>query len=153
MGSCHAERRVACPTEPLFDLIADIESYPHFVPGWRAAKILRRTQNHVVVRQTVSLAGMKVSFVSEAEVSRPHRLGIRSDTRPFRHFHLVWTLTEDGNSATHVRGDMDVAFRVPGLDLLSGRLQPRLLRRVVNAFEQEAGRRGLIEAGDHIGGG
>lgn len=152
MGSCHAERQVDCPIEPLFDLIADIESYPRFVPGWRAARILRRTQNHLVVRQSVSVAGMKVSFVSEAEVSRPHRLGIRSQAHPFRHFHLLWTLTEDGTAATRIHGDMDVAFEIPGFDLLMERLQPRLLRRVVNAFEQEAGRRGLTERRDHIGG-
>lgn len=153
MGPCHAERRLDCPIETVFDLIADIESYPRFVPGWRDVRILRRMQDHVIVKQTVSLGGIGMSFVSEAMMARSQRIEIRSQTYPFRHFRLLWTLAERGAADTLVRADMVIAFEVPGFDLLAARMTPRVLRRVISAFALQARCVSSGERRDHIGGG
>lgn len=151
MEPCHAERRLESPIETLFDLIADIESYPRFVPGWREARILRRTKDHVIVTQSVAIGGIPMHFVSRAAMAPPHRIDIHSETHPFRHFRLLWTLTEFGAADTLVRADMAVAFEVPGFELLAGRMIPRVLRRVISAFERQVRRGVSTESGDHIG--
>ena len=83
MTDCRVARRVARAIAPVFELIADIESYPRFMPGWREARIIGRAERRQVVWQTVSLAGIRVGFVSAAAIDRPHHLEIRSDEARF----------------------------------------------------------------------
>jgi ribosome-associated toxin RatA of RatAB toxin-antitoxin module len=44
-----AEFRFDC--QRMFDLVADIERYPDFVPGWRSAVVRRRTKSTMDVHQ------------------------------------------------------------------------------------------------------
>jgi len=133
-------RRVSRPIAPVFDLIADIESYPLFMPGWREARTITRADGQQTVWQSVSLGGVRVGFVSMAAIERPNRLGIRSDEPPFSAFRLLWELTEVGASETVVRAEMAVAFRSRALDQLAARLMPGVLARSIDAFSRRAAR-------------
>ena len=140
MTDCRVARRDARAIAPVFELIADIESYPRFMPGWREARIIGRAERRHVVWQTVSLAGIRVGFVSAAAIDRPHHLEIRSDEAPFRAFRLLWTLTEVTAAETVVLAEMSVAFRARPLDGLAARLLPGMLARTIEAFTREAAR-------------
>ena len=135
--------RVARPIAAVFDLIADIESYPRFMPGWREARTLERAEGRQVVWQSVSLVGTRVGFVSTAAIDRPHRLDIRSDEAPFRVFRLLWTLHDIGAAETVVRAEMTVAFRTHALDRVAARLLPGVLARTVDAFARQAAQHGV----------
>ncbi len=152
MPACHISRSVDCPIAELYGLIADIEAYPRFVPGWRAVAVLDRAADRMTVRQEIRLGGIRVDFVSTVRFEPPHRIEISSSSHPFSRFHLVWTLGGQG-AQTRVEVAMEVAFDAVPLDLLAARLMPRLLGRVVAAFEREARRRRLHHGADHISGG
>ena len=50
-ASTHAVKKVlpySC--EQLFDMVADIESYPAFLSGWVVARIIEQTGNYLRVR-------------------------------------------------------------------------------------------------------
>lgn len=152
MVACHAERRIRQPIGPVFDLIADIESYPRFLPGWRSARILHRDEDRLLVHQEVGVGGLRLSFISTALIERPHRLDIGSTDPPFRSFRLLWQLAKEGGG-TLVQADMSLAFRKPWLDLFVPRLTRSLLPRVIDAFVREASARRLGERRDHVAGG
>ena len=42
MASHRETRTIGLPEDRLFDVVADVESYPDFVPLIRAARVLRR---------------------------------------------------------------------------------------------------------------
>lgn len=136
--STSVERLIAFPITPLFDLIADIEAYPTYMPGWRSAHIIKKTATHLYVKQTVSLAGLRVTFNSVAEVDPPHRLEIHSNDAPFQSFRMIWLLTARAPTKTLVHADLDVVFRSRVLDLLAARMMPIVLHRAIAAFEHRA---------------
>lgn len=76
--------------EEMFDLVADVERYPEFLPGYREARIERREGNRLFVTQRVGVGAAAVQFHSVATVERPHRIHIRSVESPFDTLEIQW---------------------------------------------------------------
>ncbi|MGC9270717.1 type II toxin-antitoxin system RatA family toxin [Acidiphilium sp.] len=138
MTTHHVERVFAYPIAPLFALIADIESYPLYMPGWRAARIDRSTPPQLDVEQLVSLAGLSLRFRSVAVLDPPHRLQISSTQPPFRNFRLVWQLRSLCPTSTAVRADFDLSFRTSVFERIAETIAPTMLERTINAFAKRA---------------
>ena len=132
------ERLVPYSIAPLFGLIADIESYPLYMPGFRAARVLERTATCWRVQQTVSFVGLQATFISMVELDPPKRLEIRASETPIRSFSLVWILTPRAAEKTLIRAELDLAFRSMVLEGLAMHILPLTLERAMAAFEQRA---------------
>jgi coenzyme Q-binding protein COQ10 len=135
---CHAERYLAYPVADVYALVADVESYPAYMPGWRAARILHRTAAVAQVEQIVSLAGLRKQFHSVAHFDPPHGLVIQADGDPFRHFRLAWRFTEATDGTTLVQADLTMIFRSGTMERLATHLMPDMLGPVINALEHRA---------------
>ena len=142
-STTHAEARINLPIQPVYDLISDIESYPHFVPFWRTAKIIQRDPCLWRVQQAVSVLGILLQFETVARLQPPHHLEIKGTAIPLHQFHLCWTLDEISSWETKISADLAISFRSPTLDTMARRLLPMLLRKTVSAFLDEALRRPL----------
>ena len=53
--------------QQVFDVVADIEKYPEFLPGWISAAIVERQGNTVQVEQELGFAFLNWRFTSEPE--------------------------------------------------------------------------------------
>jgi len=82
------------PRPDIFDLVADIERYPEFVPGWQEARILRKADDRRHVEQAVGIRGLVWRFRTEAELERPRRIEIHGAGGPVRRLHQVWRFEE-----------------------------------------------------------
>ena len=60
MPQFRTTRRVRHAAEKMFDLVADVERYPEFVPLCHSLKILRRTQSEEGIETIV--ASMTVAY-------------------------------------------------------------------------------------------
>jgi coenzyme Q-binding protein COQ10 len=136
----HIERLFVYPITDLFALIADIESYPLYMPGWRAVRISERSLQRLEVEQLVSLFGLSIDFRSVAEFDPPHQLRISATQFPFRMFRLCWQLRSLCPTSTLVQADFDLSFRTAALDRLADKMAPRMLERTVSAFAEHARR-------------
>lgn len=76
--------------EQLFDLAADVESYPEYLPGWNHARILASNANHLRVEQQLGLKPLTHAFVTTAELDRPRKISIHSEDAPFRFLQIEW---------------------------------------------------------------
>jgi coenzyme Q-binding protein COQ10 len=70
--------------EQLFDLVAEIERYPEFLPGWRSARINKRAGNTCYVSQEFALGPLQVQLDSQATLLRPSQIDITSSDPRFR---------------------------------------------------------------------
>lgn len=123
-----------------FDLVADIERYPDFVPGWHSVEICRRSESTIEVRQVVEAAGFRFAFESVATLERPQRITIAARKGPFKAFEIQWRF-EPGSRGCRVTLETRVT---PSNGLLQAVLVPMLARQhreVVRCFELEAKRR------------
>ena len=114
--------------EQVFDVAADIERYPDFLPGWRSARITRRESNRCYVEQVLALGFLRVQIATEATLARPSRIDISSTDRRFRAFSCSVLIAEAGPDACTLS-------IVAELNLRSGLLQQVLNRARLISFD------------------
>ncbi len=118
----------------LFDVAADIESYPRFIPWCRAARVLRRDGGAWEVDNHFGAGPVDVAFRSRAVPCPPERLEITSTDGPFHCFRLVWTFTPLAGGGCRVAADYAVDFRSPLLGLLAGIGGHEIARQAMSSF-------------------
>src|ERR1700691_2554749 len=75
--------------EQVFDVVADIERYPDFLPWWISASISRREANTCYVEQVVGRGRVRMRVASKWVLRRPERLDITSPDASFEQFNLA----------------------------------------------------------------
>ena len=118
-----------------FDLAADIESYPSFLPGWISAHIQRREANIYWVDQAIGLGPIQLQFSSQAVLHRPERIEVTSTQGPFRQFNLIWLFDALPRGACRVSVAAQIETQSSLLQHLIDRVLPAALEDVVTAFE------------------
>ena len=103
----HRESRVvAVSTEQMFDLVADVESYPEFLPLMREARIVSRHASGYETEQVLMLGLLAYRFRTHTELEPPHAIAVTSADRNFRRFEIRWSLapaTEGGAALIFAR--------------------------------------------------
>jgi coenzyme Q-binding protein COQ10 len=143
MSQHRERRRLAYPADQLFDLVADVESYPKFLPWCSEAKIVGRETKDgravLIADLVISFKVHKERFRSEVTLDRAARV---IDTRyvdgPFKHMQSQWRFEPDGEAATMVGFSIDFQFKNRALQMLIGLLFEEAVRRIVSAFEDRA---------------
>src|SRR5215467_4730470 len=103
-----SKRRVAHRADEMFDLVADVERYPEFVPLCKALKIRQRRQNGdgtetIVADMTVSFKLVKETFTSEVTLDRAGRkIDVRYLRGPFSTMENRWTFEPKASNACDV---------------------------------------------------
>jgi coenzyme Q-binding protein COQ10 len=128
------ERSLPYSAEQLFDLAADIERYPQFLPWWKLATIRERTAEYCCVDNIVSLGPVELQFRSEARLSRPQRIDVSSDEAPFRRFRLEWMFEPQPHSC-RVRLQVELELRSLLLQRLVAYTLRGFIREILLAFE------------------
>lgn len=122
----------------LFELAADIESYPGFIPWCRSARVLSRDGAVWEVDNHFGAGPVDVTFRSRAVPTPPERLEITSTDGPFRRFRLVWTFTPLPGGGCRVAADYAIEFRSPLLGLLGGLGAAEVARQTMARFRARA---------------
>lgn len=118
-----------------FDLAADIESYPSFLPGWISAHIVRRESDVCWVDQVVGLGPIQLQFSSQAVLHRPERIEVTSRQAPFRQFNLTWLFEALPSGACQVSVAAQIETQSRLIQHLVDRVLPSAIEDVVTAFE------------------
>lgn len=138
MPSHSERRRLRYAPSQLFDLVADVESYPQFVPWVTGAKVLRRDGNVMSVRMEVGTRLIRKSFVTTATLERPARIDIDSRDPLFERYRQTWTFRPLERGSTAVEYQVEVQFRSRLLEALIGIGFSDTARAVVSAFRRRA---------------
>ncbi len=140
--SIHAvERFLPYTSEKLFDLVADVERYPDFVPFWVAVNVWKRQDNVYYTRQVLGLTlFLQQEFQSRTTLNRPEHINISSLDRPFRKLDMNWYFVPAAEGGTHVRLLIDFQLHADRCHLLSRFLSEEGVRYLVDTFEGRASR-------------
>lgn len=132
-------RIVPHPRERIFDLVADVETYPAFVPMWQQARILSGGEDHYRTQQTLGIGPARLEFASETFLERPGRIVVVADHPPVRRLRLDWAFAEAGPDRCQVALDMVVEVQSRMLQKLIQAMSGDLVPRLISAFEARAG--------------
>ena len=134
----HAERQIVPYTpEQLFDLVADVGSYPRFLPWCVASRIRSRTDTELVADLTIGFGPFRESFTSRVTLDRPNRVMVKYENGPFRSLNNQWDFVPHG-AGTEVAFFVDFEFRSRILQAAIGVVFNEAVRRMVNAFMKRA---------------
>jgi coenzyme Q-binding protein COQ10 len=137
-------RRVQHRADQMFDLVADVERYPEFVPLCQALKVRQRRKNPdgtetIVADMTVSFKLVKETFTSEVTLDREHlKILVRYLKGPFANLENRWTFEAKGEEACDVGFFIAYEFKSKMLATLMGAMFDAAFTRFSAAFEKRA---------------
>jgi coenzyme Q-binding protein COQ10 len=137
------QRHVAHSAQNMFDLVADVERYPEFVPLCEALLVQSRSSengNEVIrARMTVAYKVLHESFTSRIVLNRAGReIYVSYIDGPFRRMENVWSFHPLAERACEVRFRIAYEFRSRMLQALMGAVFDRAFRKFAGAFETRA---------------
>jgi coenzyme Q-binding protein COQ10 len=135
--STTVDRLLPYSAEQLFDLAADIERYPQFLPWWVSSKVHERRSGYCRVENKVAIGPIRLHFWSQAQLQRPQRIDVTSDHEPFRRFRLSWSF-EPGPRGCRVELCAELALRSRFMQELLGQTLDDIAAQVICAFEARA---------------
>ena len=135
----HAEVRVLHhPPEQLFDLVADVERYPEFLPWCVDASIRRREGDLVVADLVIGYRMFRERFTSTVALDRPRRIDVTYSDGPFRYLNNHWIFAPEGSDSCVIDFFVDFEFRSRVLQAVVGRVFGEAVKVMVHAFERRA---------------
>ena len=136
-------RRVGHPPDQMFALVADVESYPEFLPMCEALTVRSRKERDgitiLVADMTVGYKAIRESFTSQV-VLKPaeHIIDVRYIDGPFRFLQNRWRFDPVGENQADVHFFIEYEFKSRMLGMLMGAMFDRAFRMFSEAFERRA---------------
>jgi coenzyme Q-binding protein COQ10 len=144
MPQFSTRRRVRHSAADMFDLVADVEHYPEFVPLCRALKVRKRISEPegvevLVADMTVAYKFVHETFTSRVTLDRPSlQLLVEYLEGPFSKLENRWTFHSTGEQTCEVEFFISYEFKSRALGLLMGSMFDVAFRRFAAAFERRA---------------
>jgi len=139
-----SKRRVQHSASQMFDLVADVERYPEFVPLCQALKIRQRKSKPngteiLVADMTVSFKLVRETFTSEVVLDRPNlKIAARYLKGPFSSLENRWAFEPKSETECDVGFYLAYEFKSRMLAMLMGAMFDAAFGRFAAAFEKRA---------------
>ena len=137
-------RRVRHSAADMFDLVADVEHYPQFVPLCRSLEVRRRTKDSegrdvIVADMTIAYKLIRETFSSRVTLDRPKlEILVEYLEGPFQKMNNRWSFRPEGERACEVEFHISYEFRSRTLGMVMGTVFDAAFRRFSAAFERRA---------------
>jgi coenzyme Q-binding protein COQ10 len=128
----------------MFELVADVESYPRFVPLCRALRVRSRDESDgkltLVADMEVGYKAIRETFTSRVTCERSkHQILVEYIDGPFKHLENHWTFHDrDNGKACLVEFRIAYEFKSRALSLIMGKMFDAAFRKFAEAFEHRA---------------
>jgi ribosome-associated toxin RatA of RatAB toxin-antitoxin module len=126
------------PAPTLYALVADIESYPQFLPWCSGADIVTREPGRTVATLHVLYHGIRQQFTTENIEAAGQRIDIRLVSGPFRHLQGHWSFLALGADACKVSLRLEYQLSNGLLDRMIGPVFGHIANTFVDAFVKRA---------------
>lgn len=139
-----SKRRVLHSAPQMFDLVADVERYPEFVPLCQALKIRQRVPKPdgtevIVADMTVSFRLVRETFTSQVTLDRANlKILVEYLRGPFSNLENRWTFEPKGDNACDVGFFLSYEFKSRMLAMLMGAMFDAAFQQFSAAFEKRA---------------
>ncbi|MBK8009337.1 MAG: type II toxin-antitoxin system RatA family toxin [Rhizobiales bacterium] len=144
MNSYRTTRRVKHSAAKMFDLVADVEKYPEFVPMCESLHIRKRSGEAegveiIIADMTVAYKIIRETFSSRVTLDRP-KLSVLVEylDGPFSHLENRWRFRPENEKVSEVDFYIAYEFKSKMLGMVMGALFDSAFRRFAEAFERRA---------------
>lgn len=146
MPSFRTARTVPHPASKMFDLVADVEQYPRFLPLCQSLQVRRRStlasgEEVLVADMRVGYRAIRESFTSRVTLDRAHQtILVEYIDGPFKSLENRWTFRDDPDDLGRsvIEFYIRYEFKSRMLGMLMGSMFDGAFRRFAEAFEHRA---------------
>lgn len=134
------ERSVLVPhsASQMFDLVADVEKYPQFMPWCGGASVSNRDETGMQASITISLAGIKQTFTTRNTHQYPSCIELELVDGPFSALKGRWEFIPLSEDACKVLFTLNYAFSNRALETMVGPIFNRIATSFIDSFTQRA---------------
>ena len=143
MPSFRTTRQVRHSPIEMFNLVADVERYPEFVPLCEELRIRRRVKSDdgvetLVAEMSVGFKAIRETFTTRVSLDEPRlRILVEYVEGPFSYLENRWTFKPDPLGCA-VEFYIAYEFKSFALRMLMGAMFERAFRKFAEAFEERA---------------
>jgi len=144
MPQFSSKRRVRHTASDMFDLVADVDKYPAFVPLCSALRVKSSTDKGegvsvLVADMTVAYKIIHETFTSRVTLDKPNlKILVEYLNGPFSRLQNRWLFRPLGGRSCEVEFFIDYEFKSRTLAMLMGAMFDTAFRRFAAAFEKRA---------------
>jgi coenzyme Q-binding protein COQ10 len=143
MPSFRTTRRVTHTAGEMFDLVADVEKYPLFLPLCEGLKVRSRVAGEggretLIADMSVGYKAIHETFTSKVTLNREKlKIMVAYLDGPFRALDNLWSFKPDGEGCL-VEFFISYEFKSRMLSMVMGAMFDRAFRKFASAFEKRA---------------
>jgi coenzyme Q-binding protein COQ10 len=141
----HDHRLVRHQAVQMFDLVADVERYPEFVPLCKALTVRSRRsetdgRETLVADMTVGYRLIRETFTSRVALDKPNlKVRVEYIDGPFSRLENIWNFKDEAEGeGSRVGFFIDYEFKSRTLGVLMGSMFDAAFRKFASAFERRA---------------
>jgi coenzyme Q-binding protein COQ10 len=144
MPQFSTKRRVRHAATDMFDLVADVDKYPQFVPFCRSMKVKKRGEDArgrpmIVAEMTIAYKMIHETFTTRVTLDRTElQIVVDYLSGPFRRLENRWRFRAVAERMCEVEFFLLYEFQSRTLGMLMGAMFEAVFRRFADAFEQRA---------------
>jgi coenzyme Q-binding protein COQ10 len=143
MPAIHAQRRVNHSAHEMFDLVADVERYPEFVPHCQKHVIVSRKKTGntevLITDMTVGRGPFRETMRSRDTLDRKNgRILVEAVTGPLERLQTMWRFQPRDDASCEISFDLSYQFSSLVMELLARSIFEATFSRFVQAFERRA---------------
>ena len=134
----YAERRpLPYGADQLYDLVADVERYPEFLPWCIAARNRRKDGNVLLSDMVIGFKMLRERFTTRATLGE-RRIDVEYIEGPFKYLTNHWVFEPQADGSSVIDFYIDFEFRLKMLQAIMGTLFNEAVKLMVGAFERRA---------------
>ena len=144
----HSEKRLIHHTpQQMFDLVADIEKYPEFLPWCIATRIRKKGiedgSDMMISDMVIGYKLFREKFTSKVVLQSPNRIDVSYFDGPFNHLKNYWIFepvssAENSEKACLIDFYIDFKFKSGIFQSAIGAVFNKAVNRMIFAFEERA---------------
>jgi len=134
------ERSAIVPygAQAMYDLVADVERYPEFLPGCTGARVHERDGGRVVASIALASGPLRTEFRTRNVLEEGRTIHMVLDDGPFESLDGLWSFAPLGSDGARVDLNVRFAFASRAVDLVLGPVFEALCNQLVDAFVARA---------------
>ncbi len=134
----HEIRQLPYSAKQMYDLVADINLYPEFLPWVIALRVKKNSNDEALADMIVGFKSLRESFTSRV-LKNPHsKIHVDYIDGPLKYLSNDWEFIDHNNGGCDVDFKVDFAFKNKVFEKLAGQFFEAALTKMTSAFVQRA---------------
>ena len=134
MPRIYKELTVSYTPTQMYELVNDIERYPHFLPWCVSSRVIDRTPNSVSASLSFAKGGMQKSFSTKNLLVPPNTIEMTLLEGPFKHLRGIWSFHDISTGECRVVLDLEFEFANRILSTMFGPIFQTIAQAMVGSF-------------------